>query len=232
MTPLEPLAGNKVTESAGLLTWPTRVQRDSIRILSTVPGDPSAKGRPRFSRKRNGRVYTPKNTADAELTLRLVLKSQHRNLVVDSDSAFGVRLLFFTATNQRRDLDNMVKLVWDACNGVVWADDSQVHELIARVVRTDPKPRTELAIYVLGVTARQNFECAVCGKPAYRRPSQMRLPGRNTCSPECTRALRVLTVCRRGHSYRYSARGFKWCPTCSLASERRRRAARQELNAV
>jgi len=57
--------------------------------------------------------------------------------------------MFFTKTQQRRDIDNMTKLFFDACTGIVWGDDSQVHELICRVVRSDENPRTEVAIYRL-----------------------------------------------------------------------------------
>jgi Holliday junction resolvase RusA-like endonuclease len=32
------------------------------------------------------------------------------------------------------DLDNAVKAIADALNGIVWADDRQVHELVARRV--------------------------------------------------------------------------------------------------
>ena len=104
-------------------------------------GDPRTKGRPRFA---NGRAYTPKETTDAEKTIRDAWRQT-------GESPFEFDVLvdvsFFMATRRRKDLDNLVKLVLDALNGEAFADDSQVVEINARKIFSDKEnARTELTI--------------------------------------------------------------------------------------
>jgi endogenous inhibitor of DNA gyrase (YacG/DUF329 family) len=104
-------------------------------------------------------------------------------MIPDADSAFGVRVFFFTKSHQRRDLDNMLKLVCDACTGIVWKDDSQVIEVYARCYRADEKPRTELVISTLPATATPpTIKCEICGKSKRIYPSHS---GRKYCSRKC-----------------------------------------------
>lgn len=113
-----------------------------------VPGTPTAKGRPRFSR-RSGRTYTPAKTVSAEKALRLSLMIFAASVGLRPlDGALGVRAEFVLAVpaswskreqaaalrgtrrpTSRPDLDNFAKLVLDAANGVLWPDDSAVVEL-------------------------------------------------------------------------------------------------------
>ena len=65
-----------------------------------------------------------------------------------------VRAVFFCPDNQRRDLDNMFKVIFDCLTKAnVWADDSQVFELNARkILKRDytnihTAGRAELEIY-------------------------------------------------------------------------------------
>jgi Holliday junction resolvase RusA-like endonuclease len=119
-------------------------ERVVCRVL--VPGDPASKGRPRFF---NGRVLTPKSTRLAERSIQQhVFASDPRSRPV-ADAAMGVRLAFYTRTKRRRDIDNLVKLVFDACNGRVWADDNQIEFLLVKVVRGDSEPRTEMTVWLL-----------------------------------------------------------------------------------
>lgn len=133
-----------------ILTWPKRIGNDRIRVHMILEGDPVSKQRPRLGFTRKGHAYTPRQTREAEDAIGWQIKLAHRELLVDPDHAFGVRLLFYQANHQRRDIDNMTKLIFDACNGLVWADDSQVVELISHVFRGAEKGQTELCIYSLG----------------------------------------------------------------------------------
>lgn len=47
---------------------------------------------------------------------------------------------------KRPDLDNMVKLLADALNGIIWADDSQIFNLHACKLYS-ANPRIELEIF-------------------------------------------------------------------------------------
>ena len=168
--------------ASDILTWPLRVARDRIVVHCLLAGDPVSKQRPRFAMNANGTVYTPKHTKVAEREIAQQIRLATRNLIPDDSHSFGVRVIFYTKTYQRRDIDNMCKLVFDACNGVVWKDDAQVDELIARCVRSDPDPRTELAIYHHGIIHRMTRKCEVCGGPCPVYPSQ----ARRFCSKRCS----------------------------------------------
>ena len=168
-----------------LYSWPKRVRASGILVATVIPGDPSSKQRPRAAITGGGmRIYTPKDTVAAEALIRSAVRIGNRSLVVDEDAAFEVRLSFHAATMQRRDVDNMVKLVFDACTGVVWKDDAQVLELHARVARSDPEPRTEMVIVSLGSgLIRQEMPCLVCQRPFRVYPSGARV--RMYCSSAC-----------------------------------------------
>ena len=136
---------------ANLLTWPTRVSRSSIVVHAVAEGEPLSKQRPRVvAAHGTTRAYTPKQTKDAEDGLRWWIASQNRILFPDADHSFGVRLLFVQGNYHRRDLDNMAKLVFDACTGYVWKDDSQVTEIHARKAVDSKRPCSEIVVYTMG----------------------------------------------------------------------------------
>ena len=116
-----------------------------------IPGDPVAKGRPRYARRG---VWTPRKTRVAEEAFRWILLQA--GVTPDTDHAIHVWVCFRCATHQRRDLDNMVKLALDACNGFAWGDDFQVTAITATVQRGHPAPETELRLIRL---ARWTTDC-------------------------------------------------------------------------
>jgi len=130
-------------------------------IQVNVIGIPRAKGRPRFSRK-SGATYTPKKTVDAEydfLSLMLceLRKIQGLKLPIETPIKLFIRFFFSFPKSwsvkkkesrpkhtQRPDLDNLLKLVLDACNGRVWRDDSQICEIYAKKVFHDGASYTKV----------------------------------------------------------------------------------------
>jgi crossover junction endodeoxyribonuclease RusA len=107
----------------------------------TIPGEPVPKQRPRLGK--NGTVYTPKQTRVAEDVIRWMLTSSH---VRPAEGDVAVFLDFSTSSRRRVDLDNLVKLVLDACNGLAWKDDSQVVLINARLERGSHTQRTILEV--------------------------------------------------------------------------------------
>lgn len=119
------------------------------RLLSiVVPGSPVPKGRPRVGP--NG-ARTPARTAQAEADLGWFVKTR---LAGDSRTPTvlpcRVRLQFtsrFGAGDGRApDVDNLIKLALDAMNHIVWVDDRQVIEVIARVERGAMNEQTEIEV--------------------------------------------------------------------------------------
>jgi len=168
-----------------ILTWPKKIGQSRIRVHCTIEGEPISKQRPRMSKAKSGRVYTPRQTREAEEWIGWQIKAAYRELLLDSDTAFGVRVLFYQSDQQRRDLDNMIKLILDACTGLVWQDDSQVWEIIGHVFRgTGGDPKTELCVYSLGCLNYDTDVCLVCGK-RFRTYESWRRQNRRYCSRAC-----------------------------------------------
>lgn len=111
-------------------------------LTLTFEGDPIPKGRPRHDK---GRPFTPKRTRDAEQSIRDRVAELD---VVPYDVPVRVSLVFYCRTARRTDLDNMVKLVTDALNGLTYTDDHLIHACTARLHRKaiGETPRTEVRI--------------------------------------------------------------------------------------
>lgn len=94
---------------------------------------PVAKGRPRFG---NGRAYTPMETKLFEGNLKaLATRYMIVNRLGMLEGPIEVIVHFYlkkprTSKNKlpcvKPDLDNFIKGVSDACNGVFWKDDAQI----------------------------------------------------------------------------------------------------------
>jgi Holliday junction resolvase RusA-like endonuclease/endogenous inhibitor of DNA gyrase (YacG/DUF329 family) len=152
----------------------------------TIDGEPQSKARPRW----NGHnTYTPARTVAAEQNIAAEFTRRRPGYRPRGDIAFGVVGLFFAYTRQRRDVDNMLKLICDALNDVAWVDDSQVLEITGRKDYVDQKDhaRTEILIYELPAPSRLTIPCAGCGAPmqTYRSWSGIR----RFCSSDCRKKL-------------------------------------------
>lgn len=111
----------------------------------TIEGEPVSKERPRKGKR--GRVYTPSRTRASESALGWSIKLAHPTLREDAHGEFKIEAFFLVGDYRRRDQDNMLKLVMDTCNGIVWADDSQVYDDNCEIVRGVPRPATVIRIW-------------------------------------------------------------------------------------
>lgn len=119
------------------------------RIQFKVIMDPVGKGRPRFSMiNKRPIAYTPEKTRQAEKTLKIhAMKSmigekpfnQHIALRVDIVAAFSIPTSYskmrkancldgLERPTKKPDGDNIIKLVCDSMNGIVYEDDKQITE--------------------------------------------------------------------------------------------------------
>ena len=117
-------------------------------ISFVVPGTPVGKGRPKFARRGNFTVaYTPEKTASYENLVKIAAhEAMSGNKMIEGAAAARI-FLFVTppaswsmkkkacALNDeifptaKPDLDNCVKIIFDAMNQIVFNDDKQVVSL-------------------------------------------------------------------------------------------------------
>jgi Holliday junction resolvase RusA-like endonuclease len=127
----------------------------------TVPGEPVSKGRPRVSQ---GHAYTDPKTVAAEDRLKWLFRATH--VVANTVDDLSVIAVFRCGNRQRKDLDNLVKLLLDAANGIVWRDDMQVVEIQATVLRAHAEPGID---FTVGVFEDRGRFCAKCAAPLTTR---------------------------------------------------------------
>jgi Holliday junction resolvase RusA-like endonuclease len=138
-----------------------------------IDGEPVSKARARFTR--SGHVYTPGKTIAAEASMADAFREAKPDWTIDATCGYGVVAIFFLGTNQRRDVDNMLKVVLDGLNKVAWKDDSQVTEVTGRKVAAEPRDtaRVEVVIYATRPATQGQLTkpCKTCHRPVRVYPS-------------------------------------------------------------
>ncbi|MFD6400775.1 RusA family crossover junction endodeoxyribonuclease [Nocardia sp. NPDC060249] len=170
----------------------------------TVDGEPVSKARARFTnRGSKTRVYTPEKTRVAEERVAWSFREVAPWHEPDNEFTYGVMAVFFSDTRQRRDVDNMLKLICDGLNGVAWHDDVQVEEIAGRRGRDlIGNARTDILIYRIGKIQRPEKACLQCKQPflIYNSTSRQKY-----CSAQCRsdarKANRVRTCTNCGETF-------------------------------
>jgi Holliday junction resolvase RusA-like endonuclease len=130
-------------------------------ITITLPGEPVAKGRPRFTK--TGHAFTPAKSRNYEHMLRVVAGQVMRSrpplqgpVLVTLEAHLPIPTAWSKKKQRlalsghifpttRPDLDNLLKGAADACNGIVWRDDKQIVE--AKLTkRYSDRPRLTLIV--------------------------------------------------------------------------------------
>lgn len=109
-----------------------------------IPGELKGKGRPKFSTRGGfARAYTPAATANMEAWVKHCAVEQagttplqgavslHMEICVPVPASWSKKkraeaLSLAIYPTSKPDLDNCIKLVGDALNGILWADDKQI----------------------------------------------------------------------------------------------------------
>lgn len=129
----------------------------------TIPGEPVAMGRHRTTR--TGHTYTPKKTVDAKSIIAYTVSQTYKGLPLDKPLRLSVR--FCCAPSKaiqkkqplelmaeaipvikRPDIDNLLKTLGDALNGILWTDDKLIVDIEA-VKRYSLQPRISFSVEVL-----------------------------------------------------------------------------------
>jgi Holliday junction resolvase RusA-like endonuclease len=122
-------------------------------IVFTIPGVARGKQRPRATRQ--GRVYTPAQTKNAEAFIRLLATQAMKGgepLDGPIEATFMVSVEIPKSFSKQKhkdalegrlyptskpDLDNIVKLLADALNGIVYKDDKQIVDMFVNKVYSE-----------------------------------------------------------------------------------------------
>lgn len=131
-------------------------------ITFEVPGQPIAQQRPRAaSRGKFVTIYDAKESraAKAHVALYAGLAQGNKPMELGPLSAtvdFYIKKpkskirkhsTPFPYPNSKPDIDNMIKLVFDAINGITFKDDNQIIELHCRKKWAIEEPKTIVSIY-------------------------------------------------------------------------------------
>jgi crossover junction endodeoxyribonuclease RusA len=120
-------------------------------LIFTVDGSPQGKQRPRMGK--GGNVYTPAETRAYEKrfkVLALQAVRAHASWPFATSLPVVVWLDVYFEDERRRDLDNVLKAATDPGNGVIWKDDSQIHELHVYRHVDRARPRVEFKVEIMG----------------------------------------------------------------------------------
>ena len=139
-----------------------QAKKASCQSLSfIVTGEPQGKARPRFCFK-TGKAYTPKATKKYEQLIRsyvmmtrykfckgvpleINIKAYYKIPKRVSKSLFVQMLEFLVLPTKKPDADNVIKVVLDALNGVLYEDDAQICDIFFKK-RYSENPRVEISI--------------------------------------------------------------------------------------
>ncbi len=141
-----------------------------MEIRFTVMGEPQGKARPRFSFK-TGKTYTPKNTKDYENHVKsyasLLNRKFNRNIPLEVNIKAYYKMPASTSKKvkiqmangeilptKKPDCDNVIKIILDALNGVLYEDDAQVCRVNFEKLYSD-KPCVSISIKTIGLTTRE-----------------------------------------------------------------------------
>ena len=124
------------------------------QIDFVIPGEPVSQGRPRFATHGGfARAYDPKKSRDAKGVVKLCAQEaiQKAGFVEPLTGPIEMMIQFGIALpksqyrkrkpvarqwrTKKPDLDNLMKLVKDACSGVIFLDDNQVVRVIAEKIQ-------------------------------------------------------------------------------------------------
>lgn len=134
-------------------------------VRFTVPGRIVGKGRPRFTViAGHARAYTPAKTRNSEAVIRdLAAREMAGASPIDVAVHLEVRIYLIPAKSWSKrkraetvhvtgkpDIDNLLKTVADALNGIVYVDDALVSAVtIQRLYTTTGQERVEVAVHEL-----------------------------------------------------------------------------------
>lgn len=109
-----------------------------------VPGRLQPKQRPRLGK---GNVFTPRETKDYE-----ELVAWHAKIALANREPLEGRLgleVWVHGLRANIDGDNCLKVISDACNGLIYRDDRQIDEWLCHIERKNENPHVVVRVWEL-----------------------------------------------------------------------------------
>lgn len=131
------------------------------------------------------RIYRKENYIAYHDALGWLIKEQLGGEWDTHRYSFGIRARFFLGNRRKVDIDNLLKPILDAGTHIVWADDSQVVEIYAIVLRDAPNPKVEALIYGIEDFIDYQHNCLFCGKELHGKEGFGKGLTAKFCSVQC-----------------------------------------------
>ena len=136
-----------------------------VKVKFTIPGEPTGKGRPRFSNVAGfNKAHTPEKTANYETLVKWMYHTECGDTKFADDAMLDARMMVYysipkSASKKKQaemlagklrptkkpDIDNVCKIVLDSLNGLAFRDDTQVVDCQVRKFYSDT-PRVVVTI--------------------------------------------------------------------------------------
>lgn len=134
-------------------------QYDKQHLTFSVPGSPKPKERPRFGK---GLTYTAKGTRDYEKTVQVSAMKALTQWRIENQGRhwtgvgrFSLNCFLFFDDRRKRDIDNCLKSISDALNGMLYDDDHQIDEIYAYRDYDRHEPRAVVTVRRLSIAGKE-----------------------------------------------------------------------------
>ena len=147
-----------------------------MEVIFEVPGQPKGKERPRWTMVSNTSiVYTPRNTRDYEKIIKTFYKINNFKAFKKDDALEISAIAYYQIPKNTKkshkllmlkgkmlptkkpDIDNIIKVVLDALNGIAYHDDSQVCKVNFMKMYSED-PRLKILIKKVGEDSNENIQ--------------------------------------------------------------------------
>lgn len=140
---------------------------EGMNLIFTIPGEPTAQGRPRFSTHGGFvKAYDPEKSRNYKAYVKLLVSEAMQNIGLTlTELPLGVEIIAdvgIPASKSKKfkeqalnglqlpikkpDVDNVAKIILDSISGIVYKDDKQIVKLTVSKKYSDT-PKVEVKIY-------------------------------------------------------------------------------------
>lgn len=129
---------------------------DELRVIAlTLPVPPSVNTN--WKPNNRGGMYKSDEAKQYQQEVSILARQAGIFAIPFADGEIKVTVRWYRA-RQSGDLDNRLKVLWDALNGVLWTDDAQVGVIHAERYEDARNPRIEIEVTRRAMPARSIFD--------------------------------------------------------------------------